>query len=92
MIGSKRDVDVAQLEYHVVIHTNPHTLFMKKEEEKPNFITAIMKQLSLKAGLKQWGTKSRNAVHSNMKKLYFIITFKPMNWKELDDTKRKSVL
>ena len=52
MIGSKRDVAVAQLEYHVLIHSNPHTLFMKKEEEKPNFIIAIMKQLSLKAGLK----------------------------------------
>ena len=51
-----------------------------------------MKQLSLKARLKQWGTKSRNAVHSNMKKLYFINTFKPMNWKELEDAQRKIVL
>ena len=51
-----------------------------------------MTQLSLRAGLKEWGTKYHNAVHSDMKQLHFINILKPMNWKELDETQRESVL
>ena len=60
--------------------------------ENPYVIKAIRKQPSLKAGLKECGNKSHDAVHSDMKQLHFIYTFKPMNWKELDDTHRKPVL
>ena len=40
-----------------------------------------MTQLSLKSVLKEWVNKSHNAVHSEMKQLNFVETFKPINSK-----------
>ena len=62
------------------------------QDEQPDVIAAIMEQLSLKAGLEYWGTKAYKAVHYDMKQLHFRHPFKPMHWKKLDDTNRKSVL
>ena len=81
MRGSKYAIDVAQLEYHGALHLDAHMLFMKIQEEHPDVIKAIMTQLSLKSGLKEWGTKYHNAVHSEMRQLHFRDTFKTMHWK-----------
>ena len=51
-----------------------------------------MTQLSLKEVLKERVTIAQNYVHSEMNQIHFQDTFKPINWKELDDTQRKSVL
>ena len=92
MKGSKYTISVAQLEDHGSLHLDAHTFFMKIQEEQPDIITEIMTQLSINTGLKEWGTKSRNAVHSNIKPLHFRNTFKPRHWKETDNTQSKSVL
>jgi hypothetical protein len=47
--------------------------------------------LSLKAGIKEWGTKAQAAVMSEMKQLHFCDTFKPKHWKKLSKTLSKSV-
>ena len=52
----------------------------------------IMTQLSLKAGLKYWGTKPHKVVQSETNKTNFREIFKPMHWKELDYNQSKSVL
>jgi hypothetical protein len=40
-------------------------------------VASIMTQLSLKAGLKEWGKESFTTAQSEMKQLYFRNTFKP---------------
>jgi hypothetical protein len=47
---------------------------------EPDVGTAIMTQLSLKAGLKEWGDKASMAALSEMKQLHFRNTFKPKQW------------
>ena len=66
--------------------------FMKIQEEYPATITKSIKLLSLKEVLKEWGNKFQKYLRSAMKKINFRNMFKPMHWKELDDTKGKSVL
>jgi hypothetical protein len=55
-------------------------------------VAAIMTQLSLKSGLKEWGDKAYTAAESEMKQLHFHNTFKPMHWSELTDIQRQTVL
>ena len=65
---------------------------MKMKEENPDIITVIVTQLPLKEGLKEWVNTAHNAVNYEMKKLHYRNTFKPIHWKELDGTQRKSIL
>ena len=67
-------------------------LFIKIQYKRTEIITAIMTQLFLKEGLKEWVTKYHNTVHYNMKQLHFRNTFKPMHWIELVDTQENSIL
>jgi hypothetical protein len=55
-------------------------------------VEAIMMQLSLKAGLKEWGEEPFTAAHSKMKKLHFRNTFKPKHWQELSQVQGQTVL
>ena len=66
--------------------------FVEMQEKQPYIITSIMTQNLLKAGLKEYLTKTQNAVHSRMKQLHSRSTFKPINLKELDDNQRKIIL
>ena len=50
--GSNYAVDLYQLEDHGSLHPDAHILSMKMQEEKPDVITAIIAQLSLKVRLK----------------------------------------
>ena len=79
MAGYKYSIAVFQLDNYGVIHPDAHMLFMKMQEEQPDIITAIMTQLSLKSGLKEWGNKSHNAVQFVMKQLNFTEMYKTMN-------------
>jgi hypothetical protein len=46
-------------------------------QAEPDVVAAIMTQLSLKAGLKEWGKKGFKTAHSEMKQLHLRKTFKP---------------
>jgi hypothetical protein len=46
-------------------------------QAEPDVATAIMTQLSLKAGFKECGDKAFMAAQSEMKQLHFRNTFKP---------------
>ncbi len=61
-------------------------------QSEPDVVAAVMTQLSLKAGLKTWGTKARSAVKSEMKQLHMRDTFKPKHMRELTHTQRQMVL
>jgi hypothetical protein len=93
MSGSKYAVAVAQLENHGALHPDAHMMFYQSMvENQPDVVAAIMTQLSLKAGMKEWGKEAHKAVHSEMKQLHFRDTFKPMHWHELDEEQKKTVL
>jgi chlorite dismutase len=58
----------------------------------PNKLADIIKQLSLKDGLKKWGAKAFTAAHSKMKQLHLQSFFKPKHWRELTASQRQIVL
>jgi hypothetical protein len=93
MSGSKYSYAVTQLESHGVINPDAH-MFVQEDfyQAEPDVVAAIMTQLSLKAGLKQWGAKAFTAAESEMKQLHFRDTFKPKHWRELTHNQRQTVL
>jgi hypothetical protein len=98
MTGKRYAYAATQLESDFkwnTLHPNAHMSFAQYDDmyqAEPDVVAAIMTQLSLKAGLKKWGGKAREAVHSEMKQLHLRKTFKPMRWSELKEDQRKSVL
>jgi hypothetical protein len=85
--GSKYSYAVTQL--------NPDShMFVQEDfyQAKPDVVAAIMTQLSLKAGLKEWGEVAFMAAQSEMKQLHFRSTFKPKHWRELSQVQRQTVL
>jgi hypothetical protein len=61
-------------------------------QAEPNVVSAIMTQLLLKTGLKEWGDKAFAAAQSEMQQLHFWDTFKPKHWREVTPTQRETVL
>ena len=61
-------------------------------QAEPDVVAAIMTQLSLKVGLREWGDKAYVAAHSEMKQLHLRDTFKPKHWSELSPAQRQTVL
>jgi hypothetical protein len=91
--SSKYAYAVTQLESKGALHPDAHMFFNQSiHQEEPDIVAAIMTQLSLKAGLKQWGDKATEAVRSEMKQRHFRDTFKPFHWNELTHTQKQSVL
>ena len=76
-----------------VLNPDAH-MFVREDfyQSEPDVVTAIMTQLSLKNGLKEWGDKAYAAAESEMKQLHFQNTFEPMHWKQLSETQWKTVL
>jgi hypothetical protein len=71
MIGSKYSYAVTQLENQVVL--NPDANMFVQEyfyQADPDIVEAIMTQLSLKAGLKEWGDQAFTSARSEMNKLH----------------------
>ncbi len=93
MSGNTYAFAVTQLETYGALHPDAHTFFqMDMQQAEPDVVAMIMTQLSLKAGLKRWGRKAEEAVHSEMKQLHFRDTFKPLHYHELTDAQKKTVL
>jgi hypothetical protein len=93
MTGSKYSYAVTQMESQGVLHPDAHMVVQEDfYQAEPDVVAAIMTQLSLKAGLKQWGDKSFTAAHSEMKQLHLRKTFKPQHWRELTASQRHIVL
>ena len=91
--GKKYDVALAQLKEKGVMHPDTHLLFNQTlSETAPDAVAAIMTQLSLKAGLKEWKGKAHDAAYAEMKQLHMRDTFKPMRWKDLTEDQKKNVL
>ena len=91
--SSKYAYAVTQLESSGALNPDAHMIFQDGMHQlEPDAVAAIMTQLSLKTGMKQWGDKAKAAVRSGMKQLHFCNTFKPLHWRELSHTQRQTVL
>jgi hypothetical protein len=93
MQGTRYSYALTQLESQGVLNPDAH-MFVQEGfyQADPDVVAAIMTQLSLKSGLREWGDKAYIAVESKMKQLHFCNTFKPMHWSELSATQRQMVL
>jgi hypothetical protein len=93
MSGSKYSYAVTQLESQGVLNPDSH-MFVQEYfyQAEPDVVEAIMMQLSLKVGLKEWGEEAFMAAQSEMKQLYFRNKFKPKHWRELSQVQRLTVL
>jgi hypothetical protein len=91
--GSKYSHAVTQLETQGVLNPDAH-MFVQEDfyQAEPDVVEAIMTQLSLKAGLKEWGYQAFTAARSKMKQLHLRNTFKPKHWRELGQVQRQTVL
>jgi hypothetical protein len=91
--GSKYSYAVMQLESQGVLNTDSH-MFVQDDfyQAELDVVEAIMTQLSLNAGLKEWGEEAFTAIQSKMKQLHFRNTFKPKHWGELSQVQRQTVL
>jgi hypothetical protein len=76
-----------------VLNPDAH-LFVQEDfyQAKPDVVAAIMTQLSLEAGLKEWGDRAFTAARSEMKQLHLWNTFNPKHWRELSQVQRQTVL
>ena len=93
MSGSKYSFTVDQLEWKGVLHPDAH-MFVQEDfyQAEPDAVAAVMKKLSMNAGLRAWGDKALSAVKSEMKQLHFRNTFRPKHWKDPTATHRRTVL
>jgi hypothetical protein len=71
MTGSKYYYAVTQLGTRGVLNPDAH-MFVQEyfHQAKTDIVTAIMTQLSLKAGLKEWGGRAFPAAQSEMRQLH----------------------
>jgi hypothetical protein len=84
MSGFKYSHAVTQLESQGVLNPDAH-MFVQAYlyQAEPEVVAAIMTQLSLKAGLKEWVDEAFTAAQSEMKQLHFRNMLKPRHWREL---------
>jgi hypothetical protein len=93
MTGSKYSYAVTQLESQGVLYSDAHMCVQDDfYQAEPDVVAAIMTQLLLKAGLKEWDKKGFKAAHSEMNQLHLRKTFKPKHWRELSKAQRQTVM
>jgi hypothetical protein len=93
MTGSKCSYAVTQQETQGVLNPDAH-IFVQVDfyQAESDIVTAIMTQLSLKAGMKEWGDQAFKAARSEMKQLHLRNTCKPKHWHDLSQVQRQTVL
>ena len=90
--GNHYSYAVTQLQQGI-LHPDLHMSFLQHMcDEAPDVVAAILTQLSMKAGLKEWGKDAEKAVFDEMKQLHFRKTFVPKHWHQLTKEQRAQVL
>jgi hypothetical protein len=92
MTGSKYSYALTQLETQGVLNPDAH-MFVQEDfyQAEPDAVAAIMTQLSLKSGLKEWDDRAFAAARSEMKQLHLWNKFKPKHWRALIQVQRHTV-
>jgi len=61
-------------------------------QAEPDVVVTVMTQLSLKAGLREWGDKGYQAAYAEMKQLHMRNTFVPKHYHELTPYQKQTIL
>ena len=75
-----------------ILHPDAHLVINHVAKEQPNLVKAILMQLSMKAGIKKWGDKAKDAIKKEMAQLHHRDTFKPLHKGKLTEEQRKRIL
>jgi hypothetical protein len=72
MSGSRHSYSATQLQNEGVLDPDAH-MFMRNDfyQAEPDVVAAVITQLSLKGGLKEWGETASAAAEAEMKQLHF---------------------
>ena len=90
--GNRYSYAVTQLQ-EGILHPDLHMQFLQHMcDEAPDVVAAILTQLSMKAGLREWGKDAEKAVFDEMKQLHVRRTFVPKHWHQLKKEQRARVL
>jgi len=93
MGGNKYSYAVAQIAKYKALHPDAHTFFQHDfYQAEPDVVASVMMQLSLKAGLREWGDRGYEAAHAEMKQLHMRNTFVPKHYEELTDVQKMTIL
>ena len=93
MSGNKYSYTVTQLAEKETLHPDAH-MFVQEDfyQAEPDVVATVMTQLSLKAGLREWGDRAHDAAYMEMKQLHMRNTFKPKHYRELTEHQRLMLL
>ena len=91
--GNKYSYALTQMENIGILHPKSH-MFSKQviKRHDTDVVGAIMTHLSLKEGLRIWGKKCRDAIHSETKQLHMRETFLPIHCKNMSYEQRNQTL
>jgi hypothetical protein len=74
------------------VHPDQHVYSRQDPPISVQMVGAIMTQLSMKAGIKQWGKAARDACKAEMYQLHMRETFEPLAWEDLSTEQKKQTL
>ena len=75
-----------------MIHPDAHLVINHAARTQLNLVKAILMQLSMKAGLKEWGEEAVKVVHAEMSQLHHRATFSPMKKLQMTEVQIKQIL
>ena len=75
-----------------MIHPDAHLVINHAARTQPDLVKAILMQLSMKAGLKEWGEEAKKAVILEMSQLHHRATFKPLDRNRMTAEQHKQKL
>jgi hypothetical protein len=93
MTGTKYSYTVTQLTDQDMLNPDAH-MFIQEDfyQVEPDVVAAVMTQLSLKSGLREWGDRAYDAAYSEMKQLHMRDTFQPKYYSELTPMQKATLL
>jgi Reverse transcriptase (RNA-dependent DNA polymerase) len=74
------------------VHPDAHIWNDNSAEISQQVVAAIFTQLSMKAGIKQWGEPARDACKAEIYQLHMRETFEPLEWENLTTEQKKTTL
>jgi hypothetical protein len=75
-----------------MVHPDEHIRSHTQVETSGQVAAAIMTQLSMKAGIKAWGTAARDTCKAEMYQLHMRETFEPLKWEDLTTEQKQKPL
>jgi len=93
MTSNKYAYAAAQATEENVLHPDAH-MFSQHDfyQAEPDVVATVMMQLSLKAGLREWGDQGYKAAHVEMKQLHMRDTFVLKHYHQLTEYQKKTIL